>query len=270
MGTGIEPNQRTHFDEVVETYDKIRPDYPANIYTDIFNYLGTNTNIKALEIGAGTGKATAPFLRSGCDVTAIEIGTNMAEFLRSRFKDYRHFNLIVSAFEDATLAEDNFDLIYAATAFHWVDAQIGCPKVLKHLKRNGVFALFRYLPIPGDGDSLYEEIQAYYDKYFHQPNIRPIKKAVKEFMKPSELKRAFGFEDLKLYGFTDVTVNLYQAPKVFSADEYIAMLETFPDHKNLPDSDRSALFTGVKEAITKHGGYFKIDYVFLLYMGRKA
>lgn len=80
------------------------------------------------------GIATAPFLDMGFNITAVEMGKNMTEFLLEKFKDYSNFSVITSTFEDALLDEENYDLVYAASSFHWVDAQIGCPKVLLQMR----------------------------------------------------------------------------------------------------------------------------------------
>jgi ubiquinone/menaquinone biosynthesis C-methylase UbiE len=266
--TGWERERRVHFDEIVEKYDRIRPEFPVELFSDIFEYIGTDAGKKALEIGAGTGKGTVPLLDAGYDVTAVEMGANMASFLRKRFKSNRNFRVLVAAFEDALLDEGAYDLVYAAAAFHWVDAEIGCPKVSRLLKRGGTFALFRYNTIPANSE-IYEEIQAVYEKYFFKPYKRPAKRTAEEFFDPSGIKRAFGFEDLTPYGFGDISMKLYDVSRTFDADEYITLLDTFSDHRSLPESDRAALYAGVKEVILKHGDRHKVDYVFQLYMGRK-
>jgi 16S rRNA A1518/A1519 N6-dimethyltransferase RsmA/KsgA/DIM1 with predicted DNA glycosylase/AP lyase activity len=33
-----------------------------------------------MEVGIDTGQATVPFLETGCEVTAIELGRDLAEF----------------------------------------------------------------------------------------------------------------------------------------------------------------------------------------------
>ena len=261
---------RKQFDEVVATYNRVRPEYPPELFSDILGYVGMASSKKAIEIGAGTGKATKPFLDAGYDITAIEIGANMAEFLTKEFIQYENFKVLNVSFEEAMLANDQYDLIYAATAFHWVEAEIGCPKAFQLLKAGGVFALFRYNAVPADGGDLYEEIQAVYGKYYHKPYIRPARTAKDEYEKPSEIIRGFGFNDLKKYEFVGVTMKLYDAAWTFSADDYMSLLDTYPAHKSLKDSDRISLYTGIKDAILRHGGQIDVDYVFQLYMGRKC
>lgn len=275
--TGWEAGNRTHFDEIVENYDNIRPGYPAQLFADIFKYtvaINDTKNKKALEIGAGTGKATVPFLNAGYCVTAVEIGANMAEFMRERFKDYKDFNVIVSAFEDTVLEENNYDLIYAASSFHWVNAEIGCPKALRLLKSGGTIALLRYNfnIVPADGEELCEEIGAVYEQYYYsyyKQNKKSIKITHELLRKPSKISSGYGFEDLSAYGFKDVVMELYDAEQIYNADEQIALLETLSDHRHLPEKNKNTLYAGVKKAIQKHGGFHKIDFTFQLYMGRK-
>jgi ubiquinone/menaquinone biosynthesis C-methylase UbiE len=272
---GWEREYRTHFDEIVATYDRVRWKYPDELFTDVIRYSGQHDGITAIEIGAGTGIATRPFLDAGYTVTAVEMGANMTEFLSNRFKGNAGFSVITSTFEDAQLENDCCDLVYAASAFHWVDAEIGCPKVLRVLKRNGAFALFRNNAVVPDDNELYEESQAAYEKHYyshypHDNRPRKISNMTEaDFRKPAEIYRGFRFDSLEQYGFLDIKMKLYYATRFYSADDYISLLETYSDHRALPDENRAALYQGVKTAITKHGGYQKLDFIFQLYMGRK-
>jgi ubiquinone/menaquinone biosynthesis C-methylase UbiE len=219
MVAGYERENRLNFNDNVANYDRYRPDYPAELFEDIFSYYGPAKNKKALEVGAGTGKASAPFLKAGYDLTAVEIGANMADVLRERYKDYSNFEVIVAPFEDVLLKEDNYDLIYAATAFHWIDAEVGCPKAFRLLKSGGGFALFRYNNVPADGESYYEEIQELYKKYYHKPYKRPIKVTREGYRTPTQIYMGFRFEDMRAYGFTDIIMNFYDAERTFDAKE---------------------------------------------------
>jgi len=271
--TGWECENRTHFDEIVLNYDRMRPEYPDKLLVNIIDFAGAGKK-KALEIGAGTGKATSFFLKAGYDVTAVEIGENMAEFLQEKFKAYTNFNVIISAFEDVALEENSYDLIYAASAFHWVDAEIGCPKVFNLLKSGGVFALLRYNFLATHNEALDDEIQAVYDKYYfsyYTSKTRVIRNRRNhdEFKEPTEILINYGFEDLRNYGFHDISMNFCDVTQTLSAGEYIDFINTMADRRNLPEENRVALNAGIKKAIMKHGGHITEDDVFQLYMGRK-
>ena len=265
-------NKRTHFDAIVTNYDKSRWDYPNDLFEYVIQYSKQSNSKKALEIGAGTGKATTPFIEAGYDVTAVELGANTVDFLRDKFVDTPHFSVINATFEEASLENGVYDLVYAASAFHWVDAEIGCPKVYDILKSGGTFALFRNNTPPADGDELYEEIQACYEKHyksFYGSAQRPTKKSLEDLWKPSELYTSFRFKGLEQYGFTDITMKLFDSVHIYSADKYIALLNTMSDHISLPTDNREALELGIKNAILRHGNSYKVNAVFQLYMGRK-
>ena len=86
---------------------------------------------------------------------------------------------------------------------------------------------------------------------------------------PDEIFKRYGFKDLRDYGFTDIFINLYDVSRTFNADEYISLLDTYADHRNLPENDKQHLYDGIKEVIQKNGGRHKMDNIFQLYMGRK-
>ena len=72
------------FDTVVDTYDKMRPGYPDDLYQAVFDYVNINETSRVLEIGSGSGQATEPVLRKGCALTAVEYGENFSEILKNR------------------------------------------------------------------------------------------------------------------------------------------------------------------------------------------
>lgn len=79
------------FNTVVENYNKMRPGYVQELYADIFAYHPIHTESNVLEIGIGSGQATAPFLQTGCTLTAVEYGTELAQLCRQKFADYPRF-----------------------------------------------------------------------------------------------------------------------------------------------------------------------------------
>jgi len=61
----------------------------------------------------------------------------------------------------------------------------------------------------------------------------------------------------------------FDSAHIYTADEYIALLNTMSDHISLPTNNREALESGIRNAILRHGNIYKVNSVFQLYMGRK-
>src|SRR5215211_6171756 len=72
------------FGEVAALYDEIRPEYPAELVTSLIEYGGGEFR-SVVDVGAGTGKATAALLELGAHVTCVEPDPRMAAVLGSKF-----------------------------------------------------------------------------------------------------------------------------------------------------------------------------------------
>jgi SAM-dependent methyltransferase len=128
------------FDAVAEGYDA-RPQYPDEIYALLTERCGCGPGTRVLEIGPATGLVTMRLLELGADVTAVEPGPALAQRLDERGAG-RALEVVVSSFEAANLPDSHFDLVAAATAFHWVDPMIGLTKAADHLRPGGWLALW--------------------------------------------------------------------------------------------------------------------------------
>lgn len=234
------------FNQVSETYDKMRPTYVGELYQDIFNYKEINQKSNVLEIGIGSGQATPPILETGCSLTAIELGDKLAAFAMQKFKNYENFNVHNLAFEDFKAEDNSFDMIYSASAFHWIPEEIGYTKVYKMLKSGGIFARFANHPSRDkEKQELHVAMQKLYSIYM--PKAKP----AKEYTEEDAKNRA---EMSKKYGFVDVTYKLYNRTRTFTSEEYIALLGTYSDHIALEESKRKEFFNKIKREIDNFGG----------------
>ena len=77
---------RVTFNVDAQNYDTYRPTYPKELFLDIIQYSGISFGKNALEIGVGTGQATEPILGNGCNVKAIELGNNLAQYVKNILK----------------------------------------------------------------------------------------------------------------------------------------------------------------------------------------
>lgn len=113
------------FNEVPELYDRVRPRYPDELFADLVTVTGMDERPSVLEVGCGTGQATRSLAALGCSVTAIEPGAEMAALARQRIATFCNVEVETSTFEEWDDRGGRFDVLMAASAWHWVDPSIG-------------------------------------------------------------------------------------------------------------------------------------------------
>ena len=125
-------------------YEDSRPDYPVWIFERLRDSGALVPGTSTLEVGPGTGRATRRLLEYGANpLTLIEPDERFAAMLESAIRESTaDCRVMHQSFEDAELPANEFDLIAAATAFHWIEPISGLKKVRLLLKENGVAALF--------------------------------------------------------------------------------------------------------------------------------
>lgn len=254
------------FDTVADTYEKLRPGYVDELYQTIFEYKPINNTNRVVEIGIGGGQATLPFLKSGCNLTAVDYGDNFCEICREKFKEYPNFSAVSGKFEDIDFNNNEYDLIYSASAFHWIPEEIGYRKVYSMLKDGGVFARFANHPYRDKGKpDLSKEIDEIYAEYYYKYHNKEREKLV-EYSEEQARSRAMIAEK---YGFTDIQYKLFYRTRTFSAKEYIMLLGTYSDHIAIEEKIRTEFFSKIEAAINQHGGEITIYDTIDLQLARK-
>lgn len=250
---------RAIFDQSALDYDAVRPGYPEELIKDLLVLSGIPDGGKILEVGCGTGQATLPFARRGYRMVCMDLGAQLMAIARAKCQPYPDVTFYHSSFEDWQPApQERFDLMISATAFHWVPPEIGYPKVAALLKDGGYMAIFKSCPPSHTG--FFEAVQPIYERYMPKSKISSIAEEI-----------ACTLNDINTSGkFCEVQVKQYPWSKTFTSDEYVRLLNTFSDHRNLPDLTRKALFTEIKWLMdTEYGGRVERPYVTVLYLAQK-
>ena len=249
------------FDNAAADYEVSRPIYMKELFDAIFKYKQINPGSNVLEIGIGTGKATLPILEKRCNLIALEPGEQLAKITNKKFKKYDNFLMYNQTLQNFTYPANSFDFIYSATAFHWIPEEYGYKRVYELLKDGGVFARFSYHAGQDKKRKiLTSEIQELYKKYMN------FKDEPKEYCENEAKKLA---QIAEKYGFVDTKYNLYHMTKDFTADEYVGLLNTYPDHMMIEKTNREKLFNGIHTTINKNGGVITVYYTMDLELARK-
>ena len=234
---------RRTFDEAADAYQAARPEYPAALYEDLLAVTALPPGDRILEIGCATGKATLPLARRGFAMTCIELGADLARAARANLAGY-DVSVIEGAFESWRAPEGvRFGLVFAATAWHWIDPAVRYQRAWSALRPGGHLALWEAAHVfPDDGDAIFDDLQKVYDE------IGQSKPGGAVQTRPGELPTRV--DDIEASGRFDVVqVRQFDWEIRYTADQYIALISTFSGHIAMADWQRQRLYSVIRETL---------------------
>ena len=224
---------------MASAYERFRQAYPSEIADQVFAYAGQPLRT-ALEVGAGTGKATRVFARHELAVTATDPDPAMLAELR------KHVTATVStvqaSFEDLPLTPV-YDLVFAAASFHWTRPDQRWERVAGMLRRDGIFASFG-----GEMELADPEVE------------QAVRAARAEFLPgdgvpspdgtPADSPMQWPGSELQRSGlFTDVRQSTIERRGVVSAADYIGHLSTISAYIGLPEHVQAHVFESIRKVL---------------------
>ena len=252
----MEMEFRKVFDTIPEQFDRYRPRYSAALFDALIDYAGIGPGCSVLELGPGTGQATDPILRTGCDYHAIELGEHLYAKMQEKYRVFPNFHIVNDDFITHDFGEQRFDVIYSAATIQWIPEEIAFSKTFELLKPGGTLAMMLTV---GDyktpNEPLYREIQKVYDAYF-KPEI------------PYTHGR-FRYDNAPVYGYTDFERREFKGRREMSTEEYLAFCGTHCDHIVLPEPYKSKFFEGLRAAVEADGGKVIFNDTYVLYLAKK-
>ncbi len=230
------------FDQQPELYDRARPHYPDALFEALIEQTGIQRGSKLLEIGPGPGTATLPLAEEGYEITAVERGPAMAKTAMNNLAKYPKVRVITGEFEDVDLPSENFDLIYSATAFHWLDPEVSFKKSHQLLKAGGHLAITNTNYLSDDkGDAFYESTKPIYEEYAPGTNINKANQTGKTREDLPTKGDIVSYEfDPEL--FKPIFFEVFRFSQDFKAREYVDLLGTFSTNLDLSDVTRKKFF----------------------------
>jgi len=187
--------RRWTFDEAAELYDRARPRYPSALFDDLGDLAGIGPGARVLEIGPGTGQATVPLAERGCRVVAVELGAGLAAVARRNLAPFPAVEVVTGAFEDWPLPPEPFDVVLAATSFHWMDPAVRVAKAADALRPGGALATVATHHVAGGDESFFAAAQDCYERWDPEtpPGGAPLRAAADIPSSSEELDRSGRF-----------------------------------------------------------------------------
>ena len=218
------------FGDDVLQYERARPPYPEWVFDELIQ--GT-TGLRVLDVGCGTGTATATFRERGCRILGVEPDDRMAQVAASRGIDVE-----VSTFEKWDPAGRVFDLVASAQAWHWVDSTIGIEKAAQVLRPGGRFG-------------------AFWNGHEHMPDVADAIRAARGFpttgaaSPPIDVSAPVSEAMESSTHLHDVDTRREAFTLAYSAAEWLDVEGSFGSNRALAPAARATLFQRIAEALAR-------------------
>jgi SAM-dependent methyltransferase len=270
------------FDAVADDYAAVRPGYPEALFDDLAETTRLGPDAAVLEIGCGPGIATVPLLARGWIVLAIEPGAAMATIAR-RQGGGRPLRVELARFEYWEPAHQRFELVFSATAFHWIDPAVRWTKTSSVLDDTGHLALATNRTVDGgtfaELYSASRELHLTYAPQIADDGPSPSEAGLRADLAAagSDIGVLWGVADPKggsapagpLFGRPALFTYLWERP--YPTIEAVTLLATYSPYLALPVQQRTALLEGIARLIDERfGGTVTRRYLSVLAVARRA
>lgn len=257
------------FNEVPELYDRVRPSYPDEVFADLMTISHLDEGSSVLEVGCGTGQATRSLAALGCPVTAVEPGTDMAALARQRLATLDRVTVETSRFEEWDDRGRRFDVLVAASSWHWVDPTIGWQRAHDVLRPGGWMALLGNVVVRRPGEpEVYAETADLHERFspgnpdWCHPPLEDDGRTPKE---------GWGQVDDPGGLFGPTTVRWYPTVQWLTGDGFADLLRSTSMYRKLDRDVREPLLDGIAERIrTRLGDRAPRRYLSVLRVGQRA
>ncbi|MGH9093965.1 MAG: class I SAM-dependent methyltransferase, partial [Acidimicrobiales bacterium] len=266
---------RGSFDRVAALYEHARPGYPEELWSHL-QAGPLRAGASVLEVGCGTGQATSSLAPRAGEVTCVELGPTLAARARANLAGFPNVTVVVGAFEDVELPAESFDLVFSATAWHWIDPRAGYPKAAGLLAFGGALVLATNAHVAGGTQS---EIAGEMAALQHHlcpdvgawqfPSVEAVTERALGGMTIAEvwarIDRSFEVPAPVHALFEEPSVTAFPWTAAYSARGYADMLLTHSPYLALDDEHRSRLAEGVAALVHERlGGQVTKDYLAML------
>lgn len=129
----------TSFGAAADTYEAGRPEYPLEAVQWMLQPVaGAGGGIRAVDVGAGTGKLTRALVALEVETVAVDPDPAMLATLRERVRGVPTF---VGAAEHLPIPDASVDAVVLGQAWHWVEPVAGSAETARVLRSGGVLGL---------------------------------------------------------------------------------------------------------------------------------
>ena len=255
--------RKNWFSTVAAAYNKARPNYPKQLICRAIELARLSSNAIILEVGCGPGTATITFAQLGFSMLCLEPSKEFYHLALHNCKQYPNIEIKCTSFEEWDLEAKRFDVVMAASAFHWIPPEIAYSKAAHALKDDG-FLILLWNMTPQLPDEVYQVLNEVYG--VEAPSLTRYETRETQ----EKILRGFGRTILKSGRFKGLVSENIFCQINYSVDDYLELLSTFSPYRTLAPHRRESLFSGLKKVIQNNfGDSIQISYLSAFHVAQK-
>jgi SAM-dependent methyltransferase len=251
--------RRRSFENTTEIYDRFRPSYPAQLFEDVRAHANLEPDDRILEVGCGTGRATAFFAAWGNPLLATDAAPTMAERTRTNLEGFANVEVVAKRFEEI---EGRFGLVTCAQVYHWLDHETRVQRFHDLLRPGGTAAIIANVQVvPEYNRPFWVRVNDVYRE------ITPGMEHQGDFDTPDNLP-SHPFDGSPL--FERLTTSEHFWEWTLDTETYAGLLATHSNKAALDPDTRARLIGGISELVdAEFGGQVTECYVAMAWLASR-
>ena len=247
--------RKSWYSPAAEAYNKARPHYPEALIQKVVEVARLSADSKILEVGCGPATATVAFAPLGCSMVCLEPNPDFFRLAQQNCQAYPKVEIQNTSFEEWTAEVEKFDVVLAASSFHWISPEVGYPKAVHVLKENGSLILLWNKELQPSYE-VYQSLSEIYQQY------APALDRYENRETQEEILRELGQMALDSGQFKDLVAGTMVSEVTYSIDEYLMLLNTYSPYLKLDPQCKDDLFAGLRNSIEHNfGSSLQLSYI---------
>ncbi|MDJ1185594.1 class I SAM-dependent methyltransferase [Roseofilum casamattae] len=234
------------YSSVAQAYDRARPHYSQSLLQVALEWANLSPTSTILEVGCGPGTATVDLAQFGYPIVALEPSIDAGELARQNCQSYPHVTLINSTLEEWELGDREFDIVVAASSYHWISPQVREEKIISCFPGQGTLILLWNTPPRPEAD-VYDILNSVYQKY--DPSLATYDDLATHQQSLHEMGQSL----LVSGNFRDLRSQQVMCDRRYDIDTYLTLLTTLSQYIRLDSAKRNQILSALKLALQQKG-----------------
>jgi SAM-dependent methyltransferase len=236
-------------------YSRARPRYPQALIEQVVAIAQLSAQSRILEVGCGPATATVDFAPLGAPILGLEPNPDFYQFACQECATFPNVTLQNQSFEEWQLEPEAFDVVLAASSFHWIPTDVAYPKAADALRSHGHLILLWNKELQPTLEVHQQVLSPVYQA--HAPELERYEDQATQ-VKILDGLGQFARESGR---FANLITGQMESEVTYSIDTYLMLLNSYSPYLKLDPVRKEALFAGLKQQVVDHcGGRLQLSY----------